>query len=141
MTLEEWVHSGTEQCLAAMDVLWEIVDHHSLVEVWRDHHPDDISTFPFVRVEAHRVLWDKLPTVNMGDRDRLELPLALAAFSEALRRMPTNKSPGMDRLTVEFYRMFWDVLSPDLVTIWAESGPPSFVQESRAHLIADWGPP
>ncbi|CAM2097348.1 unnamed protein product [Caretta caretta] len=35
--------------------------------------------------------------------------------------MPTNKSLGMDGLTVEFYRMFWDVLRPDLVTIWAES--------------------
>ncbi|CAM2106107.1 unnamed protein product [Caretta caretta] len=35
--------------------------------------------------------------------------------------MPTNKSPGMDGLTVEFYHVFWDVLSPDLVTLWAES--------------------
>ncbi|CAM2113357.1 unnamed protein product [Caretta caretta] len=35
--------------------------------------------------------------------------------------MPTNKSPGMDGLTVEFYRAFWDVLGPDLVTVWAES--------------------
>ncbi|CAM2111955.1 unnamed protein product [Caretta caretta] len=35
--------------------------------------------------------------------------------------MPTNKSLGMDGLTVEFYRVFWDILGPDLVTIWAES--------------------
>ncbi|CAM2096297.1 unnamed protein product [Caretta caretta] len=35
--------------------------------------------------------------------------------------MPTNKSPGMDGLTVEFHRMFWDFLGPDLVTVWAES--------------------
>ncbi|CAM5160502.1 unnamed protein product, partial [Natator depressus] len=70
---------------------------------------------------ACRVLWDELPMVSVGDRDRLELPLTLAQFSEALRRMPTNKSPGMDGLTVEFYRVFWDVLGPDLVTVWAES--------------------
>ncbi|CAM2105899.1 unnamed protein product [Caretta caretta] len=68
-----------------------------------------------------RVLWEELPMVSASDRDRLELPLTLAEFLEALRRMPTNKSPGMDGLTVEFYRVFWDVLSPDLVTIWAES--------------------
>ncbi|CAM5167271.1 unnamed protein product [Natator depressus] len=67
-----------------------------------------------------RVLWDDLPTVSVGDRDRLELPLPLAEFSEALCSMPT-KSPGMDGLTVEFYRVFWDVLGPDLVTVWAES--------------------
>ncbi|CAM2112212.1 unnamed protein product [Caretta caretta] len=53
---------------------------------------------------ACRVLWDGLPTVSAGDRDRLELPLTLAEFSEALCRMPTSKSPGMDGLTVEFYR-------------------------------------
>ncbi|CAM5076326.1 unnamed protein product [Natator depressus] len=35
--------------------------------------------------------------------------------------MPTNKSPGMDGLTVEFYRAFWDILGPDLVTVLAES--------------------
>ncbi|CAM2118672.1 unnamed protein product [Caretta caretta] len=70
---------------------------------------------------ACRVLWDELLTVSAGDRGWLELPPALAEFSEALHRMPTNKSPGMDGLTVEFYRMFWDVLGPDLVTVWAES--------------------
>ncbi|CAM2112659.1 unnamed protein product [Caretta caretta] len=70
---------------------------------------------------ACRVLWNELPTVSVGDRDRLELSLTLAEFSEALRRMPTNKSLGMDGLTVEFYRAFWDVLGPDLVTVWAES--------------------
>ncbi|CAM2100587.1 unnamed protein product [Caretta caretta] len=59
--------------------------------------------------------------VSVSNRDRLELPLTLAEFLEALRCMPTNKSPGMDGLTVEFYRVFWDILGPDLVTIWAES--------------------
>ncbi|CAM2097490.1 unnamed protein product [Caretta caretta] len=70
---------------------------------------------------ACRVLWDKLPMVSAGDRDQLELPLTLAKFSEALRRMPTNKSPGMDGLTVEFYRVFWDILGPDLVTVCANT--------------------
>ncbi|CAM2114211.1 unnamed protein product [Caretta caretta] len=67
------------------------------------------------------VLWEELPMVSVGDRDRLELPLTLAEFSEATRRMPTNKSPGMDGLSVEFYRTFWDILGPDLATAWAES--------------------
>ncbi|CAM2116281.1 unnamed protein product [Caretta caretta] len=71
--------------------------------------------------KACRVLWDGLPTVSVGDRDQLELPLTLAEFSEDLRHMPTNKSPAMDGLSVEFYRVFWDILGPDLVTIWAKS--------------------
>ncbi|CAM2096310.1 unnamed protein product [Caretta caretta] len=67
--------------------------------------------------DACRVLWNRLPTVSVGDWDRLELPLTLAKFSEALRHMPTNKYLSMDGLTVEFYGVFWDVLGPDLVTI------------------------
>ncbi|CAM2110988.1 unnamed protein product [Caretta caretta] len=70
---------------------------------------------------ACRVLWEEFPMGSASDRGRLELPLTLAEFSEALRHMPTNKSPGMDGLTVEFYRVFWDILGPDLVTVWAES--------------------
>ncbi|CAM5135736.1 unnamed protein product [Natator depressus] len=53
-TLEERDCSGTEQSPATADTLWEIVEHHSLVDIWCDHHPDDTSTFTFVRVEAHR---------------------------------------------------------------------------------------
>ncbi|CAM2104916.1 unnamed protein product [Caretta caretta] len=71
--------------------------------------------------EARRVLWTELLTVSASYQDWLELPLSLAEFSEALRRMPTNKSPSMDGLIVEFYRVFWDVLGSDLVIVWAES--------------------
>ncbi|CAM2095864.1 unnamed protein product [Caretta caretta] len=70
---------------------------------------------------ACRVLWEELPTVSAGDRDRLELPLTLAEFLEALHCMPTNKSPGMDGLTMNFSCVFWDILGPDLLTVWAES--------------------
>ncbi|CAM2111759.1 unnamed protein product [Caretta caretta] len=70
---------------------------------------------------ACRVLWEELPPVSVGDRDRLELPLTLAEFSEALCHISTNKSPGMDELTVEFYCLFWDILGPDLVTVWANT--------------------
>ncbi|CAM2099398.1 unnamed protein product [Caretta caretta] len=43
---------GSSRVPAAMDVLQEIVNCHSLVDVWCAHHPDDISTFTFVQVEA-----------------------------------------------------------------------------------------
>ncbi|CAM2096446.1 unnamed protein product [Caretta caretta] len=92
-TLKEQDHSGVETSQAATGILREIVDHHSLVDVWRDHHPDDDVTFTYVR----------------------------GGLLEDLCRMPTNKSLGMDGLTVEFYRVFWDVLGPDLVIVWAES--------------------
>ncbi|CAM2106092.1 unnamed protein product [Caretta caretta] len=77
--------------------------------------PDPTNT------NACKVLWDKLPMVSAGDQYRLELPFTLAEFSEALHLMPTNKSVGMDRLIVELFHVFLDILNQDLVTIWAES--------------------
>ncbi|CAM5170795.1 unnamed protein product [Natator depressus] len=65
-TLEERDRSGTEQCLAATDTLRELVEHHSLVDIWRDHHPDDTSTFTFVRVEAHRSSHSRLDQIYLS---------------------------------------------------------------------------
>ncbi|CAM2094788.1 unnamed protein product [Caretta caretta] len=106
-------------CLLAEDGT-PLTDPEEMCGRARDFYTSLFSPDP-TDPDACEVLWEELPTVSMGDRDRLELPLTLAEFSEALRRMPTNKSPGMDRLTVEFYRAFWDILGPDLVTVWAES--------------------
>ncbi|CAM2103738.1 unnamed protein product [Caretta caretta] len=53
-TLEDRDRSGVETSQAAVGILREIVDHHSSVDVWRDHHPDDNVTFTYVPVEEDR---------------------------------------------------------------------------------------
>ncbi|CAM2098615.1 unnamed protein product [Caretta caretta] len=65
-TLEEQDRSGTKQSPAAADTLREIVEHHSLVDIWHDHHPDDTSTFTFVRVEAHRSSHSRLDHIYLS---------------------------------------------------------------------------
>ncbi|CAM2115579.1 unnamed protein product [Caretta caretta] len=105
-------------CLLAEDGT-PLTDPEEMCGRARDFYTSLFSPDP-TNPGACRVLWEELPMVSVGDRDRLELPLTLAEFSEALRRMPTNKSPGTDGLTV-FYCTFWDILGPDLVTVWAES--------------------
>ncbi|CAM5111436.1 unnamed protein product, partial [Natator depressus] len=65
-TLEERDRSGAEPSPAAATILRDIVDYHSLVDVWRDHHPDDISTFTFVRVEAHRSHRSRLDRIYLS---------------------------------------------------------------------------
>ncbi|CAM2115980.1 unnamed protein product [Caretta caretta] len=65
-TLKKRDLSETEQSPAAADTLQEIVEHHSLVDIWRDHHPDDTSTFTFVRVEAHRSSHSRLDRIYLS---------------------------------------------------------------------------
>ncbi|CAM2112531.1 unnamed protein product [Caretta caretta] len=59
-TLKDWDHSGVETSQAAAGVLREIVDHHSLVDVWCDHHPDDDVTFTYVQVEVDQSCHSRL---------------------------------------------------------------------------------
>ncbi|CAM2099616.1 unnamed protein product [Caretta caretta] len=65
-TLKERDHSGAEPSLAAVNILRGIVEYHSLVDVWGDHHPDDTSTFTFVRVEAHRSYHSRLDRIYLS---------------------------------------------------------------------------
>ncbi|CAM2098439.1 unnamed protein product [Caretta caretta] len=65
-TLEEQDCSGAELSPAATNILREIVEHHSLVDVWRDHHPDDTFTFTFVQVEAHRSHHSRLDRIYLS---------------------------------------------------------------------------
>ncbi|CAM2096537.1 unnamed protein product [Caretta caretta] len=90
-TLEERDRSGAEPSPAAANILQGIVEHHSLVDVWRDHHPDDTSTFfdicsrsppLFVRVEAHRSHHSRLDHIYLS---RFHLS---QAHSSAIRPAP-----------------------------------------------------
>ena len=44
--------------------------------------------------------------------------MTIDKISFAVKNMNTNKSPGPDGLTVEFYRKFWDILAPHLVLVF-----------------------
>ena len=44
--------------------------------------------------------------------------MTIDEISLAVKNMNTNKSPGPDGLTVEFYRKFWDMLAPHLVLVF-----------------------
>jgi len=44
--------------------------------------------------------------------------MTIDEISFAVKNMNTNKSPGPDGLSVEFYRKFWDLLSPYLVFVY-----------------------
>lgn len=51
-------------------------------------------------------------------RDTLEQDLSCEELKNALDKMPSNKSPGPDGITAEFYKMFWPELKPILIEIY-----------------------
>ncbi|KAI3373021.1 hypothetical protein L3Q82_023456, partial [Scortum barcoo] len=48
-------------------------------------------------------------------------PLSTQELHAALQSMQGRKAPGIDGLTVEFYKAFWDILAGDLLEVFNES--------------------
>ena len=48
------------------------------------------------------------PRLSDNDASECEEPISLTELTKALKSMNINKSPGIDGLTVEFYREFWE---------------------------------
>lgn len=53
-----------------------------------------------------------IPTISDEFKSNCEKPLLNCEVVEALKRMKTGKSPGIDGLTTEFYLCFWDIIDP-----------------------------
>lgn len=61
----------------------------------------------------------------------------MAEISDILHLIPGNKVQGLNRLTIEFYCTFWDVLHQDLTGVWAESeGDGEFLLPCRRAVLA-----
>ena len=56
-----------------------------------------------------------LPSVTNYQKVVCNNNLTNKELSDALKGIPNNKSPGNDRLTVEFYEMFWDELKDSFI--------------------------
>uniref|UniRef100_A0A3Q2ZXK0 Reverse transcriptase domain-containing protein n=1 Tax=Kryptolebias marmoratus TaxID=37003 RepID=A0A3Q2ZXK0_KRYMA len=63
----------------------------------------------------------ELPQVSERTNTELERPLGLQELHAALLGMQGQKSPGVDGLTVEFFRAYWDFLGGDLLDVFVES--------------------
>jgi hypothetical protein len=58
-----------------------------------------------------------LPTLDTGKRDNCDAPLTIEELTTALQKANAGKSPGLDGLTYEWYRKFWNELGPLLLRV------------------------
>ena len=62
-----------------------------------------------------------LPQVSMETNSQLERPLHIEELLAALQSMQGRRAPGIDGLTVEFYKAYWEIVSADLLDVFNES--------------------
>lgn len=66
------------------------------------------------------VFFTGLPRVPEESYSDTDGPLTLLEIENALMSMENGKSPGIDGLPVEFYKVFWDCVGEDLLAVLRE---------------------
>ena len=58
------------------------------------------------------------PNVNQEEIENLNKPITSTEIETVIRNLPTNKSPGPDSFTAEFYQKFREELTPNLLKLF-----------------------
>lgn len=79
-------------------------------------YTEDPQLTPLVDISSELEKLDH-PKLSDVDLALLQWTTPKGDLQKALKQLNTNKSPGSDGLTPEFYTHFWDLISPFLLTI------------------------
>ena len=74
-----------------------------------------------------------IPKLNQREKENMNRPITIMEIKNVIENLPTNKSPGPDSFTGEFYQKFREELTPVLLKLFqktAEEGklPNSFFE-------------
>ena len=111
---------------------------HSMPKITRDDATTTTDTYEIIQEthkfykqlytaeetsqEATTQIFDiDIPILTDTERDKCEGHVTLDETTDAVNKMANNKSPGIDGLTTNFYKHFWDLFGEKLTFIYNEA--------------------
>ena len=64
--------------------------------------------------------WTNFPRLNHRELENINRPITSNEIETVIKNLPTNKSPGPDGFTGEFYQTFREELTPNLLKRFQE---------------------
>lgn len=87
------------------------------VSFYKDLYRSEVS-----QVQSdNRAFLENLPQVSEGANAGLGQVLTLEELQEALQSMDCGKTPGLDGLSVDFYKSFWQEIGADVLAVLRDS--------------------
>jgi len=92
-------------------------DMHSICHLWVAFLPTLFMACPTYTTMQEKLLNNVSSPLPSGSGTSCDGWLSVAEVHSALKGAAISKSPGSDRLSVEFYSCFWHIIGKDLVDV------------------------
>ena len=99
---------NNECCTVQQDILKEVHAYYKLL-----YSSEDTN-----QTSQEKIFNEDCPTLSEEARNSCEGYITLPELRRALNDMELNKSPGLDGLTSNFYKHFWDLFGNELADIY-----------------------
>ena len=88
------------------------------------------------QMEKFLVMYN-LPGFSQEEMENVNRPITCNEIESVIKKLPTNKSPGPDRFTGEFYQTFREELTPSLLKLFQKISKEDFQTHSMRPASPD----
>ncbi len=87
-------------------------------QFYKDLYKSEVSEVKY----DHLFFFFNLPQIAEDVNNEISKSLSLKEIEEALKKMANGKTPGIDGITVEFYKAFWSLFSISPIRLYSQRG-------------------